>query len=136
MIHVLHGRRRNSALLDQMFHDRKTLFVDLLGWELALDAIGREIDQYDHDRALYVVVTDATGAHAASLRLLPTDQSHLLADLFPGLCAAGIPSGPGIYEVTRLCACPPATVPRSGSSCAIGCSRQRSTMRWRQASTI
>ena len=32
-------------LANEMFHDRRAQFKDALGWNLAVDALGREIDQ-------------------------------------------------------------------------------------------
>lgn len=89
--------------LETMFEDRKRLFVDLLGWDLALHEDRWEIDDFDGDDATYVVALDQTGEHAGSLRLLPSEQPHILSSLFPDLCPAGVPVGPTTFEVTRLC---------------------------------
>src|SRR3546814_16319502 len=35
--------------------------------------------------------------------LLPSNKPHILSELFPELCPAGVPTGPTTYEVTRLC---------------------------------
>src|SRR3546814_17068623 len=41
--------------------------------------------------------------HLASLRLLPSTRPHLLGTLFERLCTHGVPVGPNIFEITRLC---------------------------------
>src|SRR3546814_17882342 len=41
--------------------------------------------------------------HLASLRLLPSTRPHLLGTLFERLCTHGVPVGPDIFEITRLC---------------------------------
>jgi N-acyl-L-homoserine lactone synthetase len=99
---------RHNALgcadtLRTMHRARKRVFVDLLRWQIPHDDF-EERDQFDNDDAIYIVVTDpANGAHLASVRLLPTDRSHILGDLFPMLCEAPAPRGSDIWEITRFC---------------------------------
>jgi len=89
-------------LLSAMHKDRKRLFVDIFGWDLA-HADGEERDDFDGPSAEYLVLTNAGGRHLASLRLLRTDQAHLLDTVFPSLCNGPVPKGPHIREITRLC---------------------------------
>lgn len=94
------------ALVREMHADRKRVFVDMLGWDLAHDERG-EYDRFDDDFAEYLIVQDlVSGEHLASLRLLRTDRAHLLGEVFPHLCARSVPRGPRIREVTRLCISP------------------------------
>jgi acyl-homoserine lactone synthase len=86
-----------------MFRARKQVFVDLLGWDLPVLQGQYEIDQFDGADATYVVLNSAEGEHLASARLLSTERPHLLGSLFPQLCAAAPPRGPGIVEITRFC---------------------------------
>jgi acyl-homoserine lactone synthase len=86
-----------------MFHDRKRLFVDLFGWDVPVVDGQFEIDQFDTDQTVYIICADATGAHEASLRLMPTTRPHMLQDLFGHLCPGGVPTGPTTWESTRLC---------------------------------
>src|SRR3546814_5878244 len=88
--------------LETMFEDRKRLFVDLLGWDLSDQDARWEIDQFDDDDAVYLIALDQTGDHAGSLRLLPSNKPHILSELFPELCPAGVPTGPTTYEVTQI----------------------------------
>jgi acyl homoserine lactone synthase len=88
-----------------MFRDRAAQFVGRLGWPLALDARGREIDQYDALRPTYVVCTDAGGRHQGSLRLLPTTGRTMMGENFPGLAPEGF-RRPGVMECTRYCIAP------------------------------
>ncbi|HMO74403.1 MAG TPA: acyl-homoserine-lactone synthase [Sphingopyxis sp.] len=103
MIHICQGYSLADARLASMFRDRKTLFVDLLGWEVPVIDGQFEIDRYDGADALYLIAADDDGHHMGSMRLLPTEAGHLLADLFPDLCACEIPRGPHVMEITRLC---------------------------------
>lgn len=105
MICTVHGcgDPRFQGPLESMFEDRKRLFVDLLGWDLKVERERLEIDSFDREASIYLIALDQTGDHIGSLRLLPSEQPHILSTLFPELCPDGIPAGPDIYEVTRLC---------------------------------
>ncbi|MBV9929423.1 MAG: GNAT family N-acetyltransferase [Alphaproteobacteria bacterium] len=108
MVELVTARNRNSheRLLQRMYEDRKAVFVDLLKWDLAHDG-RRERDQFDDASAEYLIVTDLeTSEHLASLRLLRTDQTHILGSLFPELCDGPVPSGPDIREISRMCLSP------------------------------
>jgi len=71
MIHIIdnHLAPANRPLLQSMFADRKRLFVDLFGWDVPVVDGVYEIDQFDDDHTVYVIATDAGGAHTASIRL-------------------------------------------------------------------
>src|SRR5260370_24068997 len=104
---VLVSERTAQPLADQalrsMFEARKRVFVDLLKWDVpALD--GRfELDQFDDEHAIYLIVRGNRGEHLGSARLLPTIRPHLLDTLFAELCAFSPPRGPNIFEITRFC---------------------------------
>jgi N-acyl-L-homoserine lactone synthetase len=100
-------RRRFALPLADMHRDRKRVFVDGLGWEVPTVDDEFEIDGFDNEAAVYLLVLDDTGrGHLGSVRLLPTTGPHLLADVFPHLCAEGVPTGPDVWEITRLCTRP------------------------------
>jgi acyl-homoserine lactone synthase len=86
-----------------MFMARKSVFVDLLGWTIPVQDELYEIDEFDRLGATYLILTDPSGAHRASARLLPTDRPHLLGTHFAALCEAPAPCGPAIREITRFC---------------------------------
>lgn len=89
--------------LDEMFAARKQVFVDALKWDLKVTDGKYDIDEYDHEDTIYLMVQDGiTGGHLGSVRLLPTDGPHLLGDKFAYLCADGVPRGPDIHEITRM----------------------------------
>lgn len=89
--------------LRAMFEDRKSVFVDLLGWDVPVLEGHFELDEFDDEQATYVIVADRAGAHLGSARLLPTTRRHILGSLFPQLCADRPPTGPDILEITRFC---------------------------------
>lgn len=109
MIRLFTGAQRaqHADAFDQMFHDRKRVFVDRLGWRLPLAGPTMEIDQFDTDQAIYLLaLAPGTGRHLGSVRLLPSMAPHLMGEVFPDLCADGVPIGPAIWEASRLCTSP------------------------------
>lgn len=108
MLQVVSGESRSRFVgpVAQMYADRKKVFVDRLGWNLPVQDGRYEVDQFDGEAAVYLLATDEAGAHAGSLRLLPTVRPHLLSEIFPDLCERGVPRGPDIWEITRFCTAP------------------------------
>lgn len=105
MIHIVENRLELASrrLVDGMFVDRKHLFVDLFGWDLAVVRGRFEIDQFDDEGAVYVIAGGEDGAHEASMRLMPSRRPHMLQAIFPHLCPLGVPVGDTTWESTRLC---------------------------------
>jgi N-acyl-L-homoserine lactone synthetase len=105
MLHTLKDapERRWDTVLRNMFAARKSVFVDLLGWNVPVLDGRYEIDQFDDAHATYLVLADHDGEHLGSARLLPTTRPHILDALYPDLCDDAPPSGPGIFEITRFC---------------------------------
>jgi N-acyl-L-homoserine lactone synthetase len=89
--------------LRTMFEDRKSVFVDLLKWDLPVLADRFEVDQFDDEDATYIIIADRSGDHLASARLLKTTKPHILGTMFRQLCAAEPPQAPNILEITRFC---------------------------------
>jgi N-acyl-L-homoserine lactone synthetase len=89
--------------LAHMFRERKRVFVDRLGWEVPVVDGEFEIDQFDTERAVYLLSLDASGAQLGSVRLLPSTSATLLSEVFPHLCERGVPTGEDVWEITRIC---------------------------------
>ena len=89
--------------LRAMFEARKRVFVDLLNWDLPVIDGRFEVDQFDGAEATYIVISDPSGEHLGSARLLKTTGPHILGDLFQHLCVGPVPRGPNILEITRFC---------------------------------
>lgn len=101
------NRHANGATLQAMHADRKAVFVDRLKWNVPVIDDRYEMDEFDTERAIYLVAADpGTGMHLGSVRLLPTTHRHILGDIFPMLVEGDVPRGPDIYEITRLCTSP------------------------------
>src|SRR3546814_16877834 len=86
-----------------MFASRKSLFVDLLKWDLPVLEGRYEIDQFDDEYARYLILADRGDGHLGSARLLPTMRPHILDSLYAGLCAAARPRRTSVVENTRFC---------------------------------
>jgi acyl-homoserine lactone synthase len=105
MVVIVENARRPlaNAMLKPMFEGRKRVFVDLLKWDVPVVESRYEADQFDDDRAIYIVIPDAQGGHLGSARLLETETPHLLDTLFRDLCAGAPPRGEQVLEITRFC---------------------------------
>lgn len=100
------NRTREHHVLRSMFEARKRVFIDLLKWDLPALAGRYEVDQFDDEDAIYLVVSSEAGDHLASARLLLTTRPALLDTLFPSLVAGDVPQGPDVLEITRFCLSP------------------------------
>lgn len=93
--------------LQEMYKDRKRIFVDLLKWDVPVVDDQYEMDQFDHENTHYLLITDPeTGKHTASVRLLPTREPHLLGNVFPSLCEHAVPVANDIWEISRFTTAP------------------------------
>jgi len=96
-------KEAGDAALNLMFAARKSVFVDLLRWNVPVRDGCHEIDQFDDDHARYLILLADDGRHLASTRLLPTTRPHILDTLFPNLCEHPLPRSPRTLEITRFC---------------------------------
>jgi N-acyl-L-homoserine lactone synthetase len=62
-----------------------------------------EVDQFDDEDAVYLIVPGEDGRHAGSTRLLKSIRPHILDSLFAELCAVPVPRGARTLEITRFC---------------------------------
>lgn len=100
------NRAHEHRALRTMFEARKRVFIDLLKWDLPALADRFELDHFDDEHAIYLIVTDGEANHLASARLLPTTRPALLDSLFADLVEGDIPQGPDVFEITRFCLSP------------------------------
>ena len=93
----------SDGTLRAMFEDRKSVFVDLLKWDVPVLDGRFELDEFDDAQATYIIIADEEGDHLGSARLLATTRPHILSSFFAQLCAAPPPAGPQVFEITRFC---------------------------------
>lgn len=105
MLHILQSADSPASdeALRAMFGARKSIFVDLLKWDVPVLDDRYEIDQFDDVHATYLILAEPDGAHLGSTRLLPTTRPHILDSLYAELCEDTPPQGAGIREITRFC---------------------------------
>lgn len=104
MLHMLKSPAPQSdQVLRSMFAARKSVFVDLLKWDVPVVDGTFEIDQFDDRHASYLVLTDGHDRHLGSARLLPTTRPHILDSLYSDLCDEAPPRSPSVFEITRFC---------------------------------
>ncbi|MEM0990953.1 MAG: acyl-homoserine-lactone synthase [Pseudomonadota bacterium] len=90
------------GLANQMFRHRRTQFAEDYGWDLDIDQMGREIDQYDLMNPLYLILRDQDGRHVGSTRLMPTTGPTMIADHFSDMTDGVEIESPLIWECTRF----------------------------------
>ena len=105
MLHVVQSAPRpaSDAVLRSMFAARKSVFVDLLKWDVPVLDGRYEVDQFDDVHATYLILAEPDGTHLGSARLLPTTRPHILDSLYAELCEDAPPQSPEIFEITRFC---------------------------------
>jgi acyl-homoserine lactone synthase len=102
-IATFEGKEAPDEAMRAMFAARKSVFVDLLKWDVPVLAGKYEIDQFDKEHARYLILSEQDGTHLASTRILPTTRPHILDSFYAAFCADGPPCGPTIREITRFC---------------------------------
>jgi len=100
------NRHKFAEQLEQAYRLRHAVFVDEMKWEELRKSDGREIDQFDDDRALHMLYL-WDGTVLGYQRMLPTIRPHLLSHVMPELCDGDRPTGPEVWEWTRYCVARP-----------------------------
>jgi acyl-homoserine lactone synthase len=101
------SRLKFSRHLVEMHHDRKRVFVDQLGWELRAPGSWLEVDEFDTEYTVYLVICSSDDErHLASVRLNPTTRPHMLDTIFSHLCDDGPVVGPDVWESSRFTIAP------------------------------
>lgn len=105
MLHVVQSAAppARDAILRSMLAARKSVFVDLLKWDVPVLGGRYEVDQFDDVHATYLVLAEHDGTHLASARLLPTTRPHILDSFYGDLCEDAPPRGADTFEITRFC---------------------------------
>lgn len=104
MIHIVTEENRSvyRAELEQAFRLRHRIFVEEMQWSDLKRSDGREIDDFDDERAVHMLYLDQ-GRVLGYHRMLPTTLPHLLSDVYPHLCEVDLPRGANVWEWTRYC---------------------------------
>lgn len=104
MIHVINSDNRHlyEAQILEHHRIRHDFYIDERKWDGLESRDGGEYDQFDDEDTIYCLLLE-NGRVLGGTRLYPTTKPNLLSDVWPNLAdVKGIPSGPDIYEWTRL----------------------------------
>lgn len=103
-IHRYADTALSAATRTELAAYRYDVFVGRLGWELPCRP-GCDQDQFDKDDAVHLVARSDEGRVIGYARLLPTEGSYLLGELFPQLLAGHQPPRDAqIWELSRYAA--------------------------------
>ncbi len=104
MISIVHGYERSErpALFDEMFRQRKKVFIDQKKWDLKPIDGEFEYDEFDRDDAVYVCSLLPDGSLAGSARFLNTTTEHMAGSVFQGMFPGLMIRSPTIWEITRF----------------------------------
>lgn len=98
-----------AALARTIFADRGRQFVERLNWSLTVTPDGLELDEYDDEHSVYLVVADGM-RHLGSCRVRSVRTSTMLVDHFPSVfpnAEAFVRQQRGrVWELTRFCRAP------------------------------
>ena len=101
---------RETVLAESMFRDRAAQFKHRLDWEVNVDDNGWEVDQYDALNPMYAIWQNPDGRHGGSIRILPTVGRTMTAEHFLHLTDGVRIASPLIWECTRFCLSPSASL--------------------------
>lgn len=93
---------KHQTELDQAFRLRHKVFVEEKGWTDLKREDRREIDRFDDEHAVHMLVI-AENRVVGYQRMLPSTQPHLLSEVLSDLCEGPRPVGENIWEWTRYC---------------------------------
>ncbi|MEL7122005.1 MAG: acyl-homoserine-lactone synthase [Bacteroidota bacterium] len=102
--HLVKHDNIREDLLDEMFRLRYQKNVVEGKWSEGITVKdGKEMDDYDHENAFYVIGTNCNNEVLVSLRLISTKYQYLTKEKFPELFEfLPLPNTDKIWEVTRL----------------------------------
>jgi acyl-homoserine lactone synthase len=106
MIHIVTHRNRHiyTRQIWEMFNERRRVFVERAGWKDLMVFEGAEVDDFDDERAVYLLALDGDGELQGALRARPTEDRCILADKYGHMIAADQPpmKGKDVWELTRM----------------------------------
>lgn len=93
-------------VLKKTYEIRKKVFVDKLKWDLKCQG-AYEIDQFDHERAHYLIYVDVHEEVKGCMRLMPTTETNLTQDIFGEYVPKHLRTkNCKVWEASRFCIAP------------------------------
>jgi acyl-homoserine lactone synthase len=103
-IHAVHAGNRHlyEDAIERHFQIRHDVYAKERPWMYAGCSDGREVDQFDTDKTVYLLGIERGKGVVAGSRLVPTLEPHLMSEVFPQLATIrGLPTAYDIFEWTR-----------------------------------
>lgn len=104
MIKILQsGQFGSTKYLVDMHRVRTKIFRDRMGWDVDVDAMEMEIDEYDRPETIYVLSVNDNDQVVGTWRFLTTDQPSMIRDIWPHyLQTLPIPTSAAMCETSRF----------------------------------
>jgi acyl-homoserine lactone synthase len=113
MIHVVtpDNRAEYARQIGEMHRQRWACFIEQKGWRAlraSQEVEGYERDEFDDDRAVYLMALTPSGDVLGSMRLRPADDKSIVGDVCAGAIDPDVKSafGPLDWEITRAMRAP------------------------------
>jgi acyl-homoserine lactone synthase len=102
MLHIIKGfDPTKKDILDHAFRFRYHAFVEEAGWHNLRREDKREIDQFDTQDTIHIVVMKNNTVQAYS-RLNPTLKPHILSEVYPEMASRGLVREETAWEWSRM----------------------------------
>ncbi len=106
MIHIVNHSNRHlyARQIWEMYVERRKSFVERNGWDDLMVFDGAEVDDFDDERAVYLMALGDDGELQGAVRFRTTEDKSILFDKYPHLIAPDQPSlkGAQTWEGTRV----------------------------------
>lgn len=97
------GESGKTKLLFDMHRLRAQIFKEKMGWDVSINEMGMEVDQFDIQEAVYFLALDEDGIVVGSWRLLPTLGPTMIGEIWPEFMdSLPMPQNPHIWEASRF----------------------------------
>lgn len=97
------GQFGSTKYLMDMHRVRTKIFRDRMGWDVNVNEMEMEIDDYDLPETIYVLSIDEHDKVVGTWRFLMTDQPSMIQNIWPQyLETLPIPASPNMCETSRF----------------------------------
>lgn len=104
MIKILQtGQAGTTRHLVDMHRVRTKIFRDRMGWDVDVNAMELEVDDYDIPETIYILHFDTLGQVTGTWRFLFTDQPSMIRTIWPHYCESlPVPFSDCMIETSRF----------------------------------
>lgn len=104
MIKILQaGQAGSTRYLVDMHRVRTKIFRDRMGWDVDVNEMELEVDDYDLPETVYLLHLDQNDRVTGTWRLLTTDQPSMIRNIWPHYTQSlPVPSSPSMCETSRF----------------------------------